>query len=125
MIKIKEHGDFSKLTGFLERAKGIVNDSLLNKYGELGIEKLYEATPKDTGKTAASWEYSIERKSDCVKLCFYNTNIQNGVPVAVVLQYGHATPYGSWVEGRDYINPAMQTVMEQIKQELWEEANKR
>lgn len=121
MIKFSQKGDFSKLTSFLERAKGAVNLSSLDKYGHEGVAALSSATPVDSGLTASSWNYKIERNRDSVSINFTNSNVQNGVPIAIILQYGHGTGTGGWVEGRDYINPAIQPVFERIAEEAWRE----
>ena len=97
MITFRQKGDFSKLTRFLERAKESVRLGDLDKYGREGVAALASATPVDTGRTANSWHYKIEQKQSSVSISFYNTNIQNGVPIAVILQYGHATRNGGWV----------------------------
>ena len=123
-IRFEQKGKFTKLTGFLERAKNFTHTGILDKYGEEGVRLLQEATPKRTGKTAASWKYKVENSRGVASISFYNTNIQNGVNVAVVLQYGHATKRGGWVEGRDYINPAIQPLFERIAQEAFEELTK-
>ena len=121
MITFKHKGDFSKLTNFLERSKEIVHLSDLDKYGRAGVSALASATPKDTGETANSWNYEIVHSKDSVKINFYNSNIQNGVPIAIILQYGHGTGTGGWVEGRDYINPAIQPIFDQIVNNAWRE----
>lgn len=121
MITFRQKGDFSKLSKFMEKAKEIVNISCLDKYGQEGVEALSSATPKDTGTTARSWRYEIERRNGSVALVFKNTNIQNGVPIAIILQYGHATRNGGWVQGRDYINPAIQPIFDKIADEAWKE----
>ena len=82
---------------------------------------LASATPRDTGKTANSWNYEIEQDKDSVSISFYNTNIQNGVPIAIILQYGHGTRNGGWVQGRDYINPAIQPIFDEIVKSAWKE----
>ena len=82
------------------------------------------ATPKDTGKTSESWRYEIIRRDNTVSIQFFNDNVQNGCPIAIILQYGHATRNGSWVEGRDYINPAIRPVFDRMRDELWKEATK-
>lgn len=115
MITFRQKGDFSKLTRFLERAKESVRLGDLDKYGREGVAALASATPVDTGRTANSWHYKIEQKQGSVSISFYNTNIQNGVPIAVILQYGHATRNGGWVQGRDYINPAIQPIFSSSK----------
>ena len=124
MIKFRHKGDFSKANSFLERAKQSVRLSILDKYGRAGVAALASATPVDSGLTASSWYYEIENKIGSVSISFYNSNIQNGVPIAVILQYGHGTRNGGWVQGRDYINPAIQPIFDQIVNEAWREVTK-
>ncbi len=124
MIKFRQKGDFSKLTKFLERAKESVHLGDLDKYGREGVAALSSATPVDTGWTANSWHYKIEQRSGSVSIVFYNSNIQNGVPIAIILQYGHGTRNGGWVQGRDYINPAIQPVFDKITEDAWREVTK-
>ena len=124
MISFRQKGDFSKLTRFLERAKNLVHLSDLDRYGREGVAALASATPVDTGKTAASWEYDIKITKESASITFNNTNIQNGVPIAIILQYGHGTRNGGWVEGRDYINPVIQPIFDKIANEAWEEVTK-
>ena len=121
MITFRQKGDFSKLTKFLEKAKETVKIGDLDKYGREGIAVLASATPVDSGLTANSWYYKIEQKKGSVSIGFYNKNIQNGVPIAIILQYGHATRNGGWVQGRDYINPAIQPIFDQIASHAWKE----
>lgn len=124
MIKFRQKGDFSKLTRFLEKAKGAVRLGDLDKYGREGVAALASATPVDSGLTANSWRYEITNKQGSAKITFYNTNIQNGVPIAIILQYGHGTRNGGWVQGRDYINPAIQPIFDKIVNEAWREVTK-
>ena len=124
MITFRQKGDFSKVTRFLERAKESVKLGVLDKYGRAGVEALSSATPVDTGLTAASWYYKIENKNGVAKLNFYNSNIQNGVPIAIILQYGHGTQNGGWVQGRDYINPAIQPIFDSLADDAWKEVTK-
>ena len=124
MISFNQKGDFSKLTGFLERIKETVKLGDLNRYGREGVRALSDATPVDTGLTASSWHYEIARGKDSVAISFHNSNIQKGVSIAIILQYGHGTRNGGWVEGRDYINPAIQPVFDKIAQEAWEEVTR-
>lgn len=124
MISFKQKGDFSKTFKFLERAKELIHMGSLDRYGREGVAALSAATPKDTGQTADSWQYKIYRSKESVSITFSNTNFQNGVPIAIILQYGHATRNGSWVEGIDYINPAIQPVFEKIAREMWAEVTK-
>ncbi len=119
MITFRQKGDFSKLTRFLERAKEVVHLGDLDKYGRAGVAALASATPVDTGETAKSWRYEIINKDGVARIIFCNSNIQNGVPIAIVLQYGHGTGNGGWVEGRDYINPAIQPIFDQLANEAW------
>lgn len=121
MISLRQKGDFAKLTSYLEKMKSAVRLSALDKYGRAGVAALASATPIDTGLTANSWYYKIENTNGSVKLSFHNSNIQNGVPIAIILQYGHGTRNGGWVEGRDYINPAIQPIFDQMARDLWRE----
>lgn len=124
MIKIRQKGDFKKLTSFLEKAKEGFNIEILDKYGKKGVAALSSATPIDTGLTASSWFYKIENKNDVAKIEFHNSNIQNGVPIAVILQYGHGTRNGGYVVGRDYINPAIQPVFDELAKNAWKEVTR-
>jgi hypothetical protein len=124
MIKFRQKGDFSKLTRYLEKAQKTVNLGDLDKYGRAGVAALASATPVDTGLTATSWYYKIVQKKGSVAITFCNSNIQNGVPIAIILQYGHGTNNGGWVQGRDYINPAIQPVFDKITDEAWREVTK-
>lgn len=124
MISFKQTGKLSKTTKFLEKAKESVKLGTLDKYGREGVEALSAGTPVDSGKTAASWSYEIQRKKGCAVISFNNSNIQNGVPIAVIIQYGHATRNGGWVQGRDYINPALRPVFDKLANEAWREVTK-
>ena len=124
MIKFRQKGDFSKLTRFLEKAKEAVHLGDLDKYGREGVAALASATPVDSGLTADSWRYEITNKQGSAKITFYNSNIQNGVPIAIILQYGHGTRNGGWVQGRDYINPAIQPIFDKIVNDAWREVTK-
>ena len=121
MISFRQKGDFSKLTRFLEKAKRGISLVDLEKYGRAGVAALESATPVDSGETAKSWYYKIESKNKVISITFLNSNIINGVPIAIILQYGHGTGTGGWVEGRDYINPAIQPVFEQMANDAWKE----
>ena len=124
MITIRQKGDFSKLTRYLERAKEVVKLGDLDKYGREGVAALASATPVDSGLTAASWSYEITNRNGSATISFKNSNIQNGVPIAIILQYGHGTRNGGWVQGRDYINPAIQPIFDRIANEAWREVTK-
>ena len=121
MISFRQQGDFSTLTRYLERVKEAVHVGDLDKYGREGVAALASATPVDSGNTANSWYYKIENKKESASITFYNSNIQNGVPIAIILQYGHGTRNGGWVQGRDYINPAIQPIFDKIAESAWKE----
>lgn len=124
MISFRQKGDFSKLNKYLERVKETVKLGDLDKYGREGVAALSSATPTDTGLTASSWYYEIKRQNGSVSIIFNNSNINDGVPIAIILQYGHGTRGGGWVEGRDYINPAIQPLFDRIAEEAWREVTK-
>ena len=124
MITLKQKGNFSKLNRYWERVKETAKISILDKYGRAGVEALSSATPSDTGVTASSWYYKIERNKTSSKIQFINSNINDGVLIAVIIQYGHGTGTGGWVEGRDYINPAIQPIFDEIANEAWKEVTK-
>ena len=122
MISLTSKGDFRKTEKFMKNARTKKLMSILKQYGEEGVAALMVATPLDTGRTASSWRYEIKVENNCIRLVFHNDNIQNGVPIAIILQYGHGTGTGGWVEGRDYINPAIQPVFDKIAKSAWKEA---
>lgn len=121
MISFRQQGDFSKLTSYLEKIKKAVNVSNLDKYGQQGVAALASATPKDSGKTANSWYYETKIENGSATITFCNSNVNKGVPIAIILQYGHGTRNGGWVEGRDYINPAIRPIFDNIANEAWKE----
>ena len=124
MITISQKGDFSNLSNFFERAKAALRISCLDKYGRLGVDALSAATPVDTGTTAASWSYEIERgdNNESVSIIFSNSNLTSmGTPVAILLQYGHGTGGEGYVRGIDYINPALKAIFQEIADEAWKE----
>ena len=124
MISFRHKGDFSKFSRYLERAKNVVRAGDLDKYGRQGVAALASATPVDSGETANSWSYEIERTNESISIQFYNSNIQNGVPIAIIIQYGHGTGTGGWVQGRDYINPAIRPLFDKIANDMWREVTK-
>lgn len=124
MISFRQKGDFSNLNKYLERVKEVAKMGDLDKYGREGVAALSSATPVDTGETAKSWYYKIERQNGSVSINFLNSNINEGVPIAIILQYGHATSTGGWVEGRDYINPAIRPLFDSIAEKAWKEVTK-
>lgn len=125
MITFHSKGDWKKTRNFLRRAVLDKELAVLNKYGKKGVEALTSMTPIDTGLTASSWYYQIVREDNGqIALQFCNSNIKEYVPIAVILQYGHATKSGTWVEGQDYINPALKPIFDQIADEVWREVTR-
>ena len=124
MITFRQKGDFSKLTRFLEKAKEVVRLGDLDKYGREVVAALASATPFESGRTASSWYYQVENKNGSASITFYNSNVNKGVPIAIILQYGHGTRNGGFVQGRDYINPAIQPIFDRIADEAWREVTK-
>jgi hypothetical protein len=123
-ITVKHKGDFSKATRYLEKVGKAARVADLDKYGREGVTALASATPIESGLTANSWYYEVEYRSGRASISFHNSNIQNGVPIAIILQYGHATRNGGWVQGRDYINPAIQPIFDKIANDAWREVTK-
>lgn len=121
MINFIQKGDFSKLNRFLEKAKEKIKIGNLDYYGREGVNALRNNTPIDTGLTSDSWYYTIERNNESISIKFNNSNINKGVPIAIILQYGHGTKNGGWVQGRDYINPSIQPIFDKIAEEAWKE----
>ena len=124
MIKFSHKGDFSKLSQYLDKAKKAARGDILEQYGKEGVAALSSVTPVDSGTTASSWYYEINRSNGKVEISFCNSNINKGVPIAIILQYGHGTRNGGWVEGRDYINPAIQPIFDKMANEAWKEVTK-
>ena len=124
VISFAQHGDFKKSLTFMTRVRSRTVRGILEIYGQRGVEALASATPKATGKTAASWSYEIKMDDNGATLCWKNANIVDGVPIAVILQYGHGTRNGGYVQGTDYINPVMKPLFDEIAAELWREVRK-
>lgn len=124
MISFRQKGDFSKLSKYFERVREAARIGVLDKYGRAGVAALASATPTETGLTASSWYYEIKRQNGSATIEFLNSNINKGVSIAIILQYGHGTGTGGWVEGRDYINPAIKPIFDQLADDAWEEVTK-
>lgn len=127
MVSISSKGDFKNFENFAKRVKTKDVYKILNVFGSEGVNALSEATPKDTGNTAASWRYEIEVKNGGYTINWYNTNTvygSGGPSVAILLQYGHATRNGAWVKGTDFINPAMKGIFDRMAEALWKEVTK-
>lgn len=123
-IKFSYSGDLNKTRNFLKSLQQKKFLSKLDKYGRMGVEALRDATPKDTGKTANSWDYIIEDTGDAVTITWTNSNENRSIPIALLIQYGHGTGTGGWVAGRDYINPALRPIFDEIAKSAWEEVTK-
>lgn len=121
MIKFKHKGDFSKTYKALKTSIDISNLSVLDVYGRQGVEALRASTPVDSGETARGWDYHIEKRRGCVAIVWTNSNINDGCNIAVLLQYGHATGNGGYVQGRDYINPTMRPIFDKLADAAWKE----
>lgn len=121
MISVSVNGDFSKTQRYIERIKELAHISSLDSYGKEGVEALRRATPVDTGKTADSWSYEIIHEKNKTSIVWKNANQNKGVPIAIILQYGHGTRSGRYVKGTDYINPAMKPIFENIADRVWKE----
>lgn len=121
MIKVTHKGNFNKTKSLLKNIRERKYLQTLDRIGNIGVDALSKATPKDTGKTAASWSYYIEERKGSVAVVWTNSNIVNGwANVAILIQYGHATKNGGYVQGRDYINPAMQPLFDALAKDAWE-----
>ncbi len=118
-ISVTQNGDFTNTINFLKNNKENQYRSTLEYYGKMGVDLLKQSTPVDTGLTSDSWYYEIEENGTQSKLQFCNSNVNKGVPIAIILQYGHATKSGSWIQGRDYINPAIQPIFDEMTNKLW------
>lgn len=124
MITFRQKGDFSKVTRYTERLRNAIRLGMLDKYGREGVAALASATPVESGVTANSWYYKIEHGKGTARIAFYNSHVNQGVPIAIILQYGHGTGTGGWVEGRDYINPSVRPVFNNILESLWREVTR-
>ena len=123
IISYRTRGDLSKTDTFLKRLMKQDLRSILNKYGQLGVDALSKATPVDTGKTAASWDYEVTIAPGSATLTWTNSNTNQGVPIALLIQYGHGTPTGGYVPGQEYIKPAIRPIMDELTKELWKEVS--
>lgn len=121
MIRFKHRGNFSKIEKFLIRMSGADYLNILNKYGRTGVQALAAATPVDSGETSKSWDFVIEHGRSKTTIYWTNTHVNDGVTIAIILQYGHGTGTGGYVQGKDYINPAIVPIFDQIAEEAWKE----
>lgn len=124
MIKFNHRGDFAKTERFFKQAEAADYMSVFTKYGKMGVEALTAATPVDTGLTSSSWGFDIYKKNGSFSIIWTNSNLVNGIPIVILIQYGHGTQHGGYVEGKDFINPATLLVFEKLANEIWEEVTK-
>lgn len=124
MIGFRQKGDFSKATRYFEKLRQASRLKILEKYGQEGVDALASATPVDSGLTAASWYYELKVTNTAATIVYCNSHVNKGVNIAIILQYGHGTGTGGWVEGRDYINPAIQPVFDSLAERAWGEVTK-
>lgn len=121
MITFKQTGDFKHIEKFLKKASKAEYMKVVEKYCQQGVQALASATPVDSGKTASSWNYYIERSKGGISIYWTNSNINKGVNIAIILQYGHGTRNGGYVQGRDYINPALRPIFDAMADGIWKE----
>lgn len=124
MISFKQKGNFNKTEKFLKKSFGRNYIGVLEKYGQQGVAALSAATPLDSGLTATSWNYEIIQNKSSISIIWNNTNINKGVNIAIILQYGHGTQHGGYVSGRDYINPALKPIFDKMADAAWKEVTR-
>lgn len=124
MITVTSKGSFKKTEAFLKGLDKLNYDRILHKYGRIGVAALSAATPVDTGASASSWDYRVKLSKNETKIEFYNTHMVNGTPVVIFIQHGHSTRNGGYVPGKDFINPAIQGILDQLANEIWNEVNR-
>ena len=124
MIRCRVKGDFKNSYSFLDKIRKLDFDSTIERYAEEGVKALSSATPKRTGKTAESWKYEIVKENGRLSIFWTNDNMNDGVPIAVILEYGHGTGWGGYVQGRHYISPAIRPIFDKISEEVRKEVSK-
>lgn len=124
MIRFRQKGDFSRTKRFFAENISLIKKLDLDKYARKGVEALSSATPLRSGETAGSWYYEIKKTGTSAVINFLNSNIHDGVPIAVILQYGHGTGTGGYVQGQDYINPAIRPIFEEMADQIWREVTR-
>lgn len=124
MIRVSTRGSNQKTEQFLGRMKARQEFTGLEKYGPIGVAALKLATPVDSSETANSWYYEIIRKPGYFSIQWLNSHMEESISIAAIIQYGHATGSGAYIEGRDYINPAMKPIFDQIANDMWREVTR-
>ena len=125
MIRFEQKGNFTKLDRYFKRLNDTFNNVDFDEFGKRGVDALSSATPVSTGLASKSWYYTITKTKNSTTINFNNSDIENGVPIAIILQYGHATKNGGWVEGRDYINPSIQPIFDELAKNAWKEVTRK
>lgn len=125
MLRLESSGSYSNIERWLNRMKTQEIFATLNRFGAEGVSALSAATPVDTGLTAASWSYEIRKTRTSYTIVWKNSHMAGGAPVAILLQYGHGTGTGGYVQGRDYINPAMRPIFDRMAAEAWKAVTSR
>lgn len=125
IITVENYGKFTDTNKFLSNIRNFKFNKRLQKYGKLGVSALRAATPTDTGETADAWDYEIVQNGSTISLYFTNDKMAMGIPIVILLQYGHATKNGGWVEGIDFINPALKPLFDKIAKDAWKEVTKK
>ena len=123
MIVLTQSGNFNNTERFLNGAKKLDVKRILESYAKEGVRALSSATPVDSGLTASSWDYKIDISKGSYSISWTNSNVVDGVPIAIILQYGHGTGTGGYVQGRDYINPALRPIFDKIADSVWREVS--
>ena len=123
MLSIKQKGDWKRTEAYLKKAQQLKLRSILDKYGSAGVSALATATPKDSSLTASSWAFKVTTTPVGYSIEWYNTNVNRGANIAILIQYGHGTGTGGYVPPRDYINPAMKPIFDKIAADLWKEVS--
>ncbi len=124
MFTFTQKGSFDNTEKYLTRLQKLKINDVLNKYGSMGVNALSNATPTESGVTAASWSYTIEQRNGYYSIRWHNSHVENGIPIVVLLQYGHGTRTGGYVQGRDFIMPAIQPIFDQIAADVWREVTR-
>lgn len=124
MLGVTTSGSFKNTDAFFKRMQSSDIQKTVKKYGVKGMDALSNATPEDTGETAKSWKYEVTKKPGEITIGWHNTHEEKGLPIAILVQYGHATRDGGYIPGRDFVNPAMRPVFDQISDEVWRQVTK-
>lgn len=118
-ISWSTNGSFKNTESFLQRMTQLSIRQILESAGREGVAALSAATPVDSGLASTSWDYEIHENPKAVSIVWTNTDVENGFPVVIMLQYGYATGTGGYVQGRDFINPAMRPIFDRIAEDVW------